>query len=97
MCKCQYLKLFICYVNVKCDFFFSYFQLKPVCTTGVPAAAAGSSSSFATDLVPPLLVLQCSSSSLGSGGNKVRTRGWRGQLTISNLCSPRDLVKRVGE
>ena len=39
-------------------------------TTGVPVAAAGSTSSVATDPVPPSLVSQHSSSSLGSGGNK---------------------------
>ena len=34
------------------------------------AVAVGSSSSVATDSAPPLLVPQCSSSSLGSGGNE---------------------------
>ena len=42
---------------------------KPLSTTTVLATAAGLASSVVTDPLPPLLVLQCSSSSLGSGGN----------------------------
>ena len=38
--------------------------------SAMPAAAAGFVSSVAPDVVPPLLVVQLSSSSLGSGGNK---------------------------
>ena len=50
--------------------FFLYFQLKPVSTTAVLAAAMGSASTVAIDPVPPLLVPQCSRSSLGSGSNE---------------------------
>ena len=56
--------------NMQLNIFVLYFQLKPVSTPAVQAAAAGSASSVATDPVPPLLVPQCSSSSLGSGGNE---------------------------
>ena len=42
--------------------------MKPASISAVSAAAAGSASSVATDPVPPLLVPQHSSSSLGSGG-----------------------------
>ena len=52
------------------EFFFLYFQLKPVFKTAVLAAAVSLASSFATDPVLPLLVPQYSSSFLGSIGNK---------------------------
>ena len=60
------------------EFFFLYFQLKPVSRTAVPDAAVSFASSVATDLVLHLLVPQYSSSSLGSSGNKdgVGGVGW---------------------
>ena len=73
-------------------------------TTTVLAAATDSVSSVTKDPVPPLLVPQCSSSSLGSSGSEDREEEvlagldeqcWRGWMNRTPLCPPRGLVRRV--